>query len=59
MNAYRCYRTIGSGQIIGVELFELLTDLEACTRARVVALEGRWDGFQLWKAGNQIFCDGL
>jgi hypothetical protein len=59
MGLYRCYRTGDGDHIIGVEVFESSTDIEACARARKAASEDRWDGFQLWQGDRRIVCDSF
>jgi hypothetical protein len=59
MSAYRCYRTDVGGQVIGVEVLEFSTDLEACAQAREVASNSKWDGFMLWQGDRRISCDQL
>jgi hypothetical protein len=59
MSLYRCFRTSDGDHIVGVEVFESSTDLEACARARKAASEDKWDGYQLWHGDRRVFCDGF
>jgi len=56
MAHYRCYHISVDRHIIGVELFELPSDAEACARARAIASERRWTAHELWEYGRQVDC---
>jgi hypothetical protein len=56
MRDYRCYHIDARGHIVGVEVFEVPSDSDACDRARLIVMNLQWSAHELWQLSRKVNC---